>query len=112
MTRDQQPGPLLPKVDAYRIQSCAKATLPATSLGRQLGWVLAQLAGGAATLTEAEVRAHVSAEFLTVAMPPQAVIGALQETLAEQGPQHTSSASPTRPESARRWSCRECRRWS
>jgi pimeloyl-ACP methyl ester carboxylesterase len=75
-------------VDAYRIQTCAKAVLPATALGRQLGWVLAQLAGGATTLTEAEVREHVSAEFLTVVMPPQQVIGALQGTLAEQGPQH------------------------
>ena len=75
------------KVDAYRIKTCARAILPATPLGRQFAWVLAQLAGGAATLTEAEVREHVSAEFLTVAMPPQAVIGALQATLAEQGQQ-------------------------
>jgi hypothetical protein len=69
-------------VDAYRIRSCATATLPATGLGRQLGWVLEQLAGGATTLTEAEVREHLSAEFLTVVMPPEAVIGALQGTLA------------------------------
>lgn len=75
-------------VDAYRIETCAKAVLPATVLGRQLGWVLAQLAGDATSLTEAEVREHVSAEFLTVVMPPEAVIGALQGTLAEQGPQH------------------------
>jgi pimeloyl-ACP methyl ester carboxylesterase len=75
------------KVDAYRIETCAKVILPATPLGRQLGWVLDQLAGGAVTLTEAEVREHVSAEFLTVVMPPEAVIGALQGSLAEQGPQ-------------------------
>jgi pimeloyl-ACP methyl ester carboxylesterase len=71
------------KVDAYRLKTCAKPTLPATPLGRQLGWVLAQLAGQAATLTEAEVRAHFSAEFLTVVMPPEEVIGALQGTIAE-----------------------------
>jgi pimeloyl-ACP methyl ester carboxylesterase len=75
------------KVDAYRIHSCATAILPATGLGRQLAWVLDQLGGDAATLTETEVREHVSAEFLTLVMPPQAVIGALQGTLAEQGPQ-------------------------
>ena len=75
-------------VDAYRIQSCAVAVLPATPLGRQLAWTLDQLGGDAATLTEAEVREHVSAEFLTVVMPPEAVIGALQGTLAEQGPLH------------------------
>src|SRR5688500_12648373 len=74
-------------VNAYRIHSCATAILPATGLGRQLAWVLDQLAGGAATLTETEVRQHLSAEFLTLVMPPEAVIGALQATLAEQGPQ-------------------------
>ena len=72
-------------VDAYRIQSCARAVLPTTPVGRQLGWVLAQLGGEAAGLTEAEVRQHVSAEFLTVVMSAQEVIGALQATLAEQG---------------------------
>jgi hypothetical protein len=39
------------RVDAYRIQTCAKALLPAGPLGRQLHWVLAQLAGDAATLS-------------------------------------------------------------
>jgi hypothetical protein len=43
--------------------------------------------GDATSLTEAEVREHVSAEFLSVVMPPEAVIGALQGSLAEQGPQ-------------------------
>jgi pimeloyl-ACP methyl ester carboxylesterase len=61
------------QVDAYRITSCAKAIVPTTPVGRQLRWVLAQLAGEAATLTEAEVRAHVSAEFLTVVMPAVAL---------------------------------------
>jgi pimeloyl-ACP methyl ester carboxylesterase len=74
-------------VDAYRIQSCARAILPTTPLGQQLQWVLDQLGGDATSLTEAEVREHVSAEFLTVVMPPEAVIGALQGSLAEQGPQ-------------------------
>jgi hypothetical protein len=59
------------QVDAYRIGTCAKAILPAGPLGRQLGWVLAQLGGEAATLTEAEVRGHVSAEFLTVVCCPR-----------------------------------------
>jgi pimeloyl-ACP methyl ester carboxylesterase len=73
------------QVDAYRLKTCAKAILPDSPLGRQLGWVLAQLAGEAATLTEAEVRAHFSAEFLTVVIPPDEVIGALQGTIAEIG---------------------------
>ena len=73
------------QVDAYRLRTCAKALLPAGPLGRQLQWVLAQLAGDAATLTEAEVRAHFSAEFLTVVMPPEEVIGAFQGGIAEIG---------------------------
>jgi pimeloyl-ACP methyl ester carboxylesterase len=73
------------QVDAYRIKSCAKALQPATPVGRQLRWVLAQLAGEAATLTEAEVRAHVSAEFLTVVMPAAEVVRLLQKTIAERG---------------------------
>ena len=36
----------------------APAVLPATPVGDQLAWVLAQLNGGAATLTEADVAAR------------------------------------------------------
>jgi pimeloyl-ACP methyl ester carboxylesterase len=77
------------RVDAYRIKTCAKALLPAGPLGRQLRWELAQLAGEAATLTEAEVRAHFSAEFFAVwreEMSPEAVIQFFQQNLAERGP--------------------------
>jgi len=74
------------RVDAYRIKTCATALLPAGPLGRQLRWELAQLAGEAATLTEAEVQAHFSAEFLTVAMPPEVVIQLFQQSVAERGP--------------------------
>jgi len=66
------------QVDAYRLKPCAKALLPAGPLGRQLRWELAQLAGEATTLTEAEVQAHFSAEFLTVMMPPAVVIDLLR----------------------------------
>ena len=74
------------RVDAYRIKTCATALLPAGPLGRQLRWELAQLAGEAATLTEAEVRAHFSAEFLAVVMPPEVVVQLFQQNLAERGP--------------------------
>ncbi|HEV2825375.1 MAG TPA: Cpe/LpqF family protein, partial [Actinomycetota bacterium] len=74
------------RVDAYRIKTCATALLPAGPLGRQLRWELAQLTGEAATLTEAEVQAHFSAEFLTVVMPPEVVIQFFQQNLAERGP--------------------------
>jgi pimeloyl-ACP methyl ester carboxylesterase len=76
------------QVDAYRIKTCAKALLPASPLGRQLRWVLAQLAGEAATLTEAEVQAHFSAEFFAVQgeeWSPAALVAAFQQTIAERG---------------------------
>jgi hypothetical protein len=76
------------RVDAYRIKTCATALLPASPLGRQLRWVLAQLAGEAATLTEAEVRAHFSAEFFAVwreQWSPAALVAAFQQTITERG---------------------------
>jgi hypothetical protein len=77
------------QVDAYRIKTCARAILPTTPVGRQLEWVLAQFAGDAATLTEAEVRAHFSAEYFTVwgeQRSPEVLIGVLQGAIAEFGP--------------------------
>jgi hypothetical protein len=75
------------RVDAYRIRTCAKALLPASPLGRQLAWVLAQLAGEAATLTQAEVRAHFSAEFFAVwgqEWSPAVLVAAFQQTITER----------------------------
>jgi pimeloyl-ACP methyl ester carboxylesterase len=75
-------------VDAYRIKSCAEALLPDSPLGRQLRWVLDQLAGEAATLTEAEVRAHFSAEFFAVweeEMSSEAIVALFRQTIAERG---------------------------
>jgi pimeloyl-ACP methyl ester carboxylesterase len=75
-------------VDAYRIKTCAKPVAPASPLGRQLAWVLAQLAGHAPTLTDAEVQAHFSAEFFAVwgeEWSPAALVAAFQQTIAERG---------------------------
>jgi pimeloyl-ACP methyl ester carboxylesterase len=76
------------QVDAYRLKTCAKALLPAGPLGRQLQWVLAQLGGEAATLTEAEVRAHFSAEYFAVwgeQRSPAVLVEAFQQTIVELG---------------------------
>jgi pimeloyl-ACP methyl ester carboxylesterase len=81
----QQQAHYCKQVEAYRLKTCAKAILPATPLGRQLQWVLAQLAGDAATLTEAEVRAHVSAEYLTIVRPAAEVVQAFRQTITERG---------------------------
>jgi pimeloyl-ACP methyl ester carboxylesterase len=76
------------QVDAYRLKTCAAALLPPSPLGRQLAWVLDQLAGEAATLTQAEVQAHFSAEFFAVwgqEWSPAALVAAFQQTIAERG---------------------------
>jgi hypothetical protein len=75
-------------VDAYRITTCAKALLPTSPPGLQLRWVLAQLAGEAATLTQPEVRAHFSGEFFAVwgeEWSPAALVAAFQQTITERG---------------------------
>jgi hypothetical protein len=84
----QQRAHYCKQVDAYRLKTCAEALLPANPLGRQLRWVLAQLAGEAATLTEAEVRAHFSAEYFAVwgeERSPAVVVEGLRQPLAEYG---------------------------
>jgi pimeloyl-ACP methyl ester carboxylesterase len=76
------------QVDAYRLKTCAKALLPAGPLGRQLQWVLAELGGEAATLTEAEVRAHFSAEYFAVwgeQRSPAVLVEAFRQTIVELG---------------------------
>ena len=74
------------RYDAYEIRDCAPAhRLPEGPLGAQLGWVLDKLAGGTATLTVDEVRAHLSPGLQQV-QPAEAVLDGFRSTLAEQGP--------------------------
>jgi pimeloyl-ACP methyl ester carboxylesterase len=58
--------------------------MPATPVGDQLGWVLAQLNGGAATLTEAELAVHVTPTFL--AGFPFPLLDLLRDTAAQYAP--------------------------
>jgi pimeloyl-ACP methyl ester carboxylesterase len=75
-----------PRYDAYQLHDCRAAPrLPDGPLGRQLRWVLDQLAGGAATLTVEEVRAHLSPGLHRV-HPAEEMLADLRQTLAERGP--------------------------
>ena len=58
--------------------------LPTTPVGDQLGWVLAQLNGGAVTLTEAELAVHFTPEFL--AGFPFPLLDLLRDTAAQYAP--------------------------
>src|SRR5919198_1169369 len=74
------------RYDAYEVRDCAPAhRLPAGPLGRQLAWVLDNLAGGAATLTVDEVRAHLTAGLQQV-QPAEETLAVLRSTIAEKGP--------------------------
>ncbi len=75
------------RIDAgYTLGSAASADFPATPLGEQVVWALAELNGGAAGLDETEVTAHFSAEFLSVVTPASELVASLRRTAAERGP--------------------------
>lgn len=70
----------------YTLRSAAAADIPATPVGTQITWALAQLNGDAAGLTEDAVAAHFTPEFLAVWMPARELLSTLQQTAAERGP--------------------------
>jgi pimeloyl-ACP methyl ester carboxylesterase len=75
-----------PRYDAYELGSChPRHDLPDSALGRQLRWVLNQLGGGSATLTDAEIRKHLTPGLRQV-LPASAALQAFQQTLTERGP--------------------------
>jgi pimeloyl-ACP methyl ester carboxylesterase len=89
------------RYDAYELRDCAPAhRLPGGSLGRQLGWVLDNLAGGTTTLTVDEVRAHLSPALQQV-QPAEAALDGFRSTMAERGPMRLVGFSyPPRSEQA------------
>ena len=89
------------RYDAYELRDCSPVhRLPAGPLGRQLGWVLDNLAGGAATLTVQEVRAHLSAGLQQVRSAEE-TLAVFRSTLAERGPMRLVGFSyPPRPNQA------------
>jgi pimeloyl-ACP methyl ester carboxylesterase len=70
----------------YTLDASASSAIPATPVGEQVAWVLAQLNGGATTLSAAEVTARFSPEFLSVVMPASELVASLGRTAAERGP--------------------------
>lgn len=58
--------------------------IPETPVGDQLRWVMAQLNGGADTLTETEVETHFAPAFLE-AFPPQPLIELFRQTSEQAG---------------------------
>jgi pimeloyl-ACP methyl ester carboxylesterase len=70
----------------YTLGPTASAAIPATPVGRQVAWALAQLNGGAAKLSAAEITRRFSPEFLAVVMPASDLVASLERTAADRGP--------------------------
>ena len=60
--------------------------IPESPVGDQLVWILAQLNGGATTLTEADVRAHFAPAFLMNVLPAPILLDLLRQTAAQYAP--------------------------
>jgi pimeloyl-ACP methyl ester carboxylesterase len=70
----------------YTLRSAAAVEIPATAVGKQVTWALAQLNPGAAGLRAADVTARFSPEFLKEVMPAPAIVATLGQTATERGP--------------------------
>jgi pimeloyl-ACP methyl ester carboxylesterase len=70
----------------YTLGLATTATIPSTPIGKHVAWALAQLNGGAAKLTQAEVSARFSPQFLAVVMPARAIVAMLGQTAEQRGP--------------------------
>src|SRR5919201_1290514 len=62
------------RIDSGYTLPAAAAAIPATPVGTQLRWALAQLNGGATRLHPTDVTARFSPEFLKQVMPAPAVV--------------------------------------
>jgi hypothetical protein len=60
--------------------------IPASPVADQLVWILAQLNGGATTLTEADIRAHFAPAFLMDVLPAPILLDLLRQTAAQSAP--------------------------
>ena len=70
----------------YTLGSATPAGIPATPVGEQVTWALAQLNGDAGSLSEADVNARFAPQFLAVVMPASDIVALLARTAAERGP--------------------------
>jgi len=85
-TPSEQDPRYCPASDSYQVGPCDSAPLlPATPVGRQLGWLLPHLAEDAGNLTAGTIAAHTDPELLRY-LPADRILAILQGTIAETGP--------------------------
>ena len=82
---------LLPALPAAARDGTAPAgtpivAIPATPVGEQLTWLLAQLNGCAASLTEGDITARFAPGFLANALPAPALLDLLRQSATEYAP--------------------------
>jgi pimeloyl-ACP methyl ester carboxylesterase len=70
----------------YTFGVATMAKIPATPVGKQVAWALAQLKGSGTSLNQADVSARFSPKFLAVVMPARAIVAMLGQTAEERGP--------------------------
>ncbi|HEY7031383.1 MAG TPA: serine hydrolase [Thermomicrobiales bacterium] len=79
------PGRIAAQGTPTAVPSPRAVALPDTPVGRQLGWVLGVLNGGAAALTVADVQQHFGPAFLA-AVPADQLIATLRAIAGEAAP--------------------------
>jgi pimeloyl-ACP methyl ester carboxylesterase len=83
---------LLPTVPTVAVQTgtpeagTRPVEIPASPVGDQLAWVLAQINGAAATLTEDNITARFAPSFLTRFLPAPVLLDLLRQTAAQYAP--------------------------
>jgi pimeloyl-ACP methyl ester carboxylesterase len=70
----------------YTLGLAKMAKIPATPVGKQVTWALAQLKGSGSRLNQADVSARFSPKFLAVVMPARAIVAMLGQTAEQRGP--------------------------
>jgi pimeloyl-ACP methyl ester carboxylesterase len=66
--------------------STPPVVIPASPVGDQLAWILTQLNGDAATLTEHDITARFAPSFLTQFLPAPVLLDLLRQTAAQYAP--------------------------
>jgi hypothetical protein len=81
--------PAFPEVAAYAgtpVVGTPPLEIPASPVGDQLAWVLAQLNGDATKLTEHDITARFAPSFLTQFLPAPVLLDLLRQTTAQYAP--------------------------
>ena len=78
-------GAAAPASSGGRIAATGATALPASAPGEQIAWAIAQINGGAESLTAEDVAAHFTPHFLAT-LPAPVIVKVLQDNARQLGP--------------------------